>query len=108
MNPEEIQGPMSTAPELTPDEAAASLSFATMLSEQLMPKEMPMEGEMTEGEPTEEAPEVPQPEVDIEALVAEKVDEVVGAKIAELEERLSGALTPEEPEEEEKEEKAEE
>ena len=61
MNEEQMQ-----QPNMTPDEAAASLSFATMLSEGMMPKalspteedgEMPMEIETPTEEGTEEIPE---------------------------------------------------
>mgnify|MGYP001587516920 CR=1 FL=1 len=47
MNEEQMQ-----QPNMTPDEAAASLSFATMLSEGLMPKVAP--------EQPQEAPQEPQ------------------------------------------------
>ena len=62
MNPEELQPPQST---MTGDQSAAALSFATMLSEGLMPKAMPeapQEPESAPGEAIVGEGEEPQPE----------------------------------------------
>lgn len=76
--------------ELTADEAAASLSFATRLSEQfLMPKMQPEE-EMTEEAPEEEemteetdtsnvkAKKIETPEEDFESEVMDELTEIKG------------------------------
>ena len=59
MNPEEIQD----TNEMTPDEAAASLSFATRLSEGMMPQE------------SAEAPQEPQDAPGEELLALEDEEE---------------------------------
>ena len=65
MNPEETQVPQP----MNPDEAAASLAFATMLSEQMMPKS-PQTPETAPG--SEEVPEeVVEPEKEAEAPEAD-------------------------------------
>lgn len=81
--------------DLTPDEAAASLSFANGLAENMMPQvpEMAQEEQITE-----ETTETPQmEEADIEAIVEAKVEE----KIGELREQLTSALAEEEDNESE-------
>jgi hypothetical protein len=84
--------------DLTPDEAAASLSFANTLAEDSMPQ-APESPEMAQGEAEgEEMTETKgqEKEADIEALVDAKVEE----KMSELREELTSALAEEETSEE--------
>lgn len=84
--------------DLTPDEAAASLSFANTLAEDSMPV-APESPEMAQGEAEgQEATEDKgqEKEADIEALVDAKVEE----KMSELREELTSALAEEETSEE--------
>lgn len=110
MIPEEAKIDLSQEEEtdLTADEAAASLSFATTLGEKML---MPMEAEgmeqpQEEGEVPEQpqeqetpAPTVEEPKEetpDIEAIVDAKVEE----KMQALREELSAALNEEDEQEE--------
>ena len=70
MNPEETQ-----QPDMTPDESAAALSFATMLAEGQMPKMAPEES-MEEGLDAPVSPET-APEEEIVAPVEESIEEPV-------------------------------
>lgn len=109
-NNEKVQADMSA------DQAAASLSFATMLSEQMMPQTMPTEEEMmpTDGPETQgtvtESEETPQAEETVieeetepteepiepneqeEPLTREDIREIVGEKISKLGEELKTLL----------------
>ena len=70
--------------DMTPEEAKASLGFATMLSENMMPQEgmveeeQDMESEEATGEPTQ----------DVEALIDKKLDEKLSPLFSRLEEML--------------------
>ncbi|MEK9207497.1 MAG: hypothetical protein AAB922_03385 [Patescibacteria group bacterium] len=80
MNEEQMQ-----QPNMTPDEAAASLSFATMLSEGMMPQapqEAPVSSETAPG--SEETPE--QEELPMEEeMPEEKPEEDTEIRIAKME-----------------------
>ena len=71
-------------PNMNPDETAAALSFATMLSEQLMPKDQP---ETTE--PLLEAPQVAPGSEETLDLEEDTLKEENDTKIADLENQLN-------------------
>lgn len=77
--------------EMTPDEAAASLAFATTLSEGMMPKMVPEETEETSEEPKE-----PEEDLDekLEALRSELKDEIKN-EIGSLRDDIKQALDEE-------------
>lgn len=95
--------PQEFQPNLTPDEAAAALAFATELSEGLMPQN-PMGSEMPQGEGNTKKPsntsdteETMQEEPDNEQL------EEIKEEIASLREEIQQALKEDDKEEPEKE-----
>lgn len=106
MNPEDMQDPaVNNLEDMSPDEAAASLSFATMLQEGMMPQ-APMEGEEVEEQPVEEQVVEEKPEKNIEAEPLPENDEFetkVLDEIAEIKAEIQ-ELIDEEDEEEVKEE----
>lgn len=65
--------------DMTPDEAAASLAFATNMSEMMMPQDPTAEGQ------TEEAPETP-------ADLDTKIESIIDHKLAEFQQKLLGDL----------------
>lgn len=82
--------------DFSPDEAAASLAFATQLSEGMMtPAEIPV-GEPMEGMDTEE---VTEPEENIEeklGTLKEEIATMIDEKIGALREDIKSALNEEE------------
>jgi hypothetical protein len=83
MNPQETQ--MSN-PQMSPDESAASLTFATQLQEQMMPDvqmeepvEAPMEGQMPQGEEQSLGQQEDAP-MDLESLKEEVLTELQAIK----------------------------
>lgn len=114
MNPEdELMEEINKTPELSPSEAAASLSFATMLSEQMMPQmsaDSMGDGEMGEGmmnsmpggsQGPQDAPETPETSSTegIQAYIDQALTEQINAKFDELRTQLSEALEDDEEEE---------
>lgn len=97
-----VEGEQPEIGDLSPDEAAASLAFATNLQENSMPQapveqEMAPQDEMISQEPQDGAM---AEDTDIEAIVEAKVEE----KMADLREELKSALDEEEETEDESEE----
>lgn len=88
MNPEEMQGITPNQEELTPDEAAASLSFATMLSDQTIPRGEPMQEEQAPVEPSQEPENSPGGEEVVETGEVAEEGNDVETKMAEFESKL--------------------
>jgi len=82
--------------QMTPDEAAAALAFATNLSTQSLKQQNPP----IQQEVAEAPAEVPEekPEVDIDKLVEEKVSKVLKEEMAGLRKELKEMLDEEEGE----------
>ena len=86
---------------LTPDEAAASLSLATKLSEDLMGQNAPMENVSQETEPTEELEleEAPEEEEKGSEDISKKVSESVKKELQPIISLLKEMLNDEDEEE---------
>ena len=88
----------NTSPQMTPDEAAAALAFATNLSNQLLPKAQPEASQTptnaTGGVPKEkdEVEPVKEPEVEQEEMATEEDIESVKEEISALREEIQKAL----------------
>lgn len=104
-------GSEMTGQELTPDEAAAALAFATNISEGMMPQapmdEQSQMGEPAPEQPTEEIAEQPQeleeiedePEIDIEEKLdtfKKDVEAMVKKEISGIKDLIKEALNEEE------------
>lgn len=111
MNPDQMSSQMPA--EMTPDEAAASLAFATHLSEQMMPRpqieapEAPQSSETAPGEAMPQETSQPTPE-DLEALIDERAGKVVEEKLSAFREEMAKTMSGEENKTEDKSEKEEE
>lgn len=90
MNPEQMQPPN----QQNPDQSAAALSFATMLSEGLLPKQMPQEGsqEGMEAPPTnQDDTKMAEMDAKIESLKKE-MQEMVKSEVSSIKESIQEAL----------------
>jgi len=94
---EEELGEGLSLPELSPDESAASLAFANMLSGQMMPQEAPQEAPQEGQQEPQNEPEATQMPSAKEIQVY--IDEALEAKFDELKTMLSEALQDDEEEE---------